>query len=172
MPLGVLKDHLRRHYGDRRIISPAKFEELVRAVFRDFFDCEVEYYTGHTNRPDGGIDLIMVNRHDNTQIAVQVKRRSRDKPESVRTIREFVGAMVIEGLPRGVFVTTKSYTRIAKTIPQRLESRADTPAALELVDAPRFYDMLKATARFPASEHPWWDAIRRHNAQRYSSGTE
>jgi len=54
----------------------------------------------------------MINRHDGSQTAIQMKRRSRrNKHETVATIREFVGALIIEGFVHGVFVTAQRLTR-------------------------------------------------------------
>ena len=163
VPMDVLVTYLVRHYDDRKVLTPDRFEELVRSVFREHFDCDVEYYRGNTYTSDGGIDLVMVHSHDGQQVAVQVKRRSANSIESVANIRDFTGALVIEGFCRGVYVTTSSYSRAAKSIPEKLSLMSRSPVAIDLVDGGRFFEMLRATLRFPASEVPWRAALCRLN---------
>jgi restriction endonuclease Mrr len=54
---------------------------------------------------DGGVDLVLINGP--RRYVVQVKRRqSATIAECISSVREFVGAMVIAGETRGIFVST------------------------------------------------------------------
>jgi hypothetical protein len=110
VPLDLLRSHLSRSFADIRLIHPRKFEELCRDIFREHFHCDVRL-TGYSN--DGGIDLYVVE--SNSPFVVQLKRRSNIKNEGVSAIREFLGTLVLNGVTKGLFVTTApGYTAAAK----------------------------------------------------------
>jgi restriction system protein len=109
-PLDLLRAHLQRNFKDVRHIHPRKFEELCQGVFREHFHCDVRL-TAYSS--DGGIDLYVV--HSNEPFVVQLKRRSGESREGVTAIREFLGALVLNGQTRGMFVTTADdFTKSAK----------------------------------------------------------
>ncbi len=85
-------------------LHPRLFEETVASVFRDVgFGARVTAYSG-----DGGIDIVLDGPDERT-IGVQVKRYN--QRVKVEHIRSFVGALVLEGHCRGIFVTTSDYQK-------------------------------------------------------------
>jgi len=101
-PVDILQEYIVRHPNKLNDITPIKLEKLVTSVFKDFFNCEA-IHVGGTN--DKGIDVILIN--GDSQCAIQVKRRANiSKTESVKNIREFLGAMVLNSYIKGIFVTT------------------------------------------------------------------
>jgi len=94
-------------YAERlRGISPTDFERFTQSVLREFLDCEV-MHVGRTH--DNGIDLLIVHANEGI-IPVQVKQRQNPKAaEGVGVIREFRGAMVLQGFRKGIFVTTANH---------------------------------------------------------------
>ncbi len=140
-PVDALCRHVMRHPDDLSRISPKKLEELTAYVFRDFMDCEVMHVGGPG---DGGIDVLLIQGA--ARYAIQVKRRlSLKTAEPVRSIREFIGAMVLSGIPRGIFVT--SAPRFSKAAIAAGEKAIDKGAAeyIELADASRLIDLCCST---------------------------
>jgi restriction system protein len=92
LPVEILRSEIQKRPDVMYHIHPRKMEELVKSVFSDFYDCEVEHCGGPR---DKGIDLLVIDSE--SPIVVQVKRRSRkNKTESFAIIRDLLGAM---GLP-------------------------------------------------------------------------
>lgn len=148
-PIESLRNHISSHPGDLNQLSPRRLEELVGSIFAEFMNCEAIHVGGPG---DGGIDLILVDGA--RRYVVQVKRRSSfSKSEGVQAIREFVGAMVLNGTLRGLFVTTAPrYSLKAIGIPQTALERGAVQY-LELVDSRRLVDVLRLTT---ANTKPAW----------------
>jgi restriction system protein len=95
---------LRRYITDKpellRRVNPTKCEQIIASIYKDFYNCEVRHVGGPG---DGGIDLYAII-NDNP-ILIQVKRSS-TAAESVKIVREFVGALILAGQTRGHIVTT------------------------------------------------------------------
>lgn len=156
IPLQLLRDHLHRFPGDIHHISPDRMEALVKSVFSEFYNCEVHYFRGSTNTAVGGIDLVTVQSDGGIKTAIQVKRRKRDVAEAVDLVREFVGAMVLEGFERGVCVTTGHFSRKALQVPGRLSHLAyGRRLSLELIPGARLLEMLAETQGEPFDEAFW-----------------
>jgi hypothetical protein len=129
VPVADLARHVVKHPESVLKVDPYKMEELVAGVFSRTMDCRVEWLGGPG---DGGVDLLLV-RGDETY-AVQVKRvSSAERPIRVSLVREFVGAMVIEGIAKGIFVTTSSFTKQAKRAAIRATHRTGV-SRVDLVD--------------------------------------
>ena len=111
-PVSALRRYVARRPEVLNTVHPRKLEELVRSVFRDFFQCEVHYVGGPR---DGGVDLIVVQRDQ--PFVVQVKRRSHfGAAEAVSTVRQFLGAMLLKGQSSGTIVTTAhSFSEAARS---------------------------------------------------------
>jgi hypothetical protein len=114
-------------------------EELVGSIMGDFLDCDV-IHTGGTG--DGGVDLLLVEGEE-TQYVVQVKRRlKKGRGEPVSVVREFLGATLLAGESRAMFVTTATHFTPPAVV------AADTAVArglverLDLVDRTRFLELL------------------------------
>lgn len=146
LPVEQLQLHLMRHWEDRKLISAQQAEDLVASLLQDHHGGQVLRMTANANSADGGVDLYLSARDDGTiQRAVQVKRRISTDVESVKEVRNFVGAMVLEGASEGIFVTTASrFSRHAQAVP-RLAQKAKFRLGLDLIDGEQLLEMLAAT---------------------------
>lgn len=132
-PTDEIKQYLSAKYDDRFHIHPRKFEEIVASVFRIHdFHPELTSYSA-----DGGIDIILRDKTGNA-IAVQVKRYKNSIEASA--IRELLGAMVINGNTRGVFVTTSTFQSGCIEIKRKAEKRG---ILLDIIDSNSFLNILK-----------------------------
>jgi restriction system protein len=140
IPLEPLKDELLKNINKIHSIHYKKMEELVASVLKDYIgNCEVSI-CGKSF--DGGIDIILIQ--SNIPMAIQVKRRMKmGKVESVNMIREFLGAMMLKGYHNGLYVTTAerfspaAKIAVSNAIDNKLVSK------YQLIDKPRFLDILK-----------------------------
>lgn len=140
LPTAELHEYLTKHYTDRFYLHPKKYEDIVGSVFRGFgYEVRITSYAG-----DQGIDLFVLDATTNNVVGVQVKRH-RGRIEA-HQIREFVGALVLGGLTRGVFVTTSHYRRGARGA---ASIAAERGVAVELWNADDFYQKLCLTSRPP-----------------------
>jgi restriction system protein len=105
VPVEVLKSYINKNEHEIFNIHHKKMEELVASIFRDHYSCEVQI-VGKSN--DGGVDLILINSDEPT--IVQVKRRmDKKKTESVKEIRDLIGATLLAGSRKCIFVTTADH---------------------------------------------------------------
>lgn len=131
-PLIEVRNFLVRHYDNRFYISPRVFQNVTADVFKS-----LGYYVqarSYTN--DGGVDIILTNEH--SQIGVQVKRSKNSI--QLEQIRAFVGALLLDEIPAGIYVTTSSFQPGANKI-IRQSAKAGRP--VKLLDASAFYEALK-----------------------------
>jgi hypothetical protein len=136
-PVEEIRQWLTGKYQDRFHVHPRKFEETVASVFGHLgYQTCVTAYSG-----DGGIDVVL-DGPDGVVIGVQVKRYKHSI--QVDQIRELVGALVLKGMTRGVFVTTSSFQSGAGKV---AEEAGKLGYPIELVDAEAFYDALKIAQR-------------------------
>lgn len=133
IPLEEVRHFLVAKYSSRFEVHPRKFEEVVASVFQSFgYKAVVTAYTG-----DGGIDIVLEGKA-NERIGVQVKRyRNRIKVEQIRS---FVGALMLGGFTRGIFVTTSDYQSGAFPVAKQANEKC---VPIELVDSEAFYDAIK-----------------------------
>ena len=149
-PIEALRQHLARHPEQLFLISPTKLEHLVSEVFADFMHCEAIHVGGPH---DGGIDIILVNSA-HCRYVIQVKRRSSPAAvESVSGIREFVGAMILRGALRGIYVTTATRYSAAATATATAAKQRDVVQFLELVDSAKLIEICGLTT---AAIEPHW----------------
>lgn len=133
IPLGDIRSYLAAKYESRFKIHPRIFEEVVASVFRDHgFSTKVTTYSG-----DGGIDIILDGKNDKT-IGVQVKRYKNSI--SVSQIRELTGALILNGLTKGIFVTTSEFQEGVHPLTD-ISAKKGYP--IELIDATKFFEKLK-----------------------------
>ena len=145
-----LRKHLMTRWDDRKLISAGKAEELVRSILKDHLRCDVFSATANTNAPDGGVDLHVCSKSGDIIAAVQVKRRITRNVEPVDKVRDFVGALVVNNLKKGIYVTTAdSFSGPAKEISTSTGLR-NHKLELQLVDGHKLFEILKATTA-PAS---------------------
>ncbi|MBK8211646.1 MAG: restriction endonuclease [Rhodospirillales bacterium] len=143
IPIETLRAHLNKHQEDLWRVNPRVMERLVADIFSDFFECDVVHVGGPK---DGGIDAIVLD--GNEQRVIQVKRREDSAHiESVREIREFLGAMVLRGSSQGVFATTgRDFSGDAKRAAEMAELYGVVDK-LELVNSQKIIDVLRLTER-------------------------
>ena len=128
----TVRDYLMGRYEARFDVHPRKFEEVVASVYRDLgYRTLVTNYSG-----DDGIDVFMTKGSE--VVGVQVKRYQ--AAIDVSQIRELAGALVLNDVPRGVFVTTSGFQRGAESTATRYAMKG---RPIELVDADRFYSALE-----------------------------
>ena len=125
-------------FGDRFKIDPKRYEDVVAGVFADFgYRVRTTSYSG-----DKGIDIFILDGDGNDTVGVQVKRY-KNKIEAEQ-IRSFAGALILNGVTEGVFVTTSSYSSGSTKTAAEYISRG---LNISLYDSDRFYDRLKITRR-------------------------
>lgn len=133
IPAEEVRQYLVAKYEGRFNVHPRRFEEVVASVFSSHgFRSEVTSYSR-----DGGIDVILRDALDRP-IAIQVKRYK--GAIEVATIRELLGAMVLKGFTKGVFVTTSTFQAGGREVVRAASAQG---LALELIDGARFLDSLR-----------------------------
>lgn len=130
--MSEVRAFLAARYEARNTINPRLFEETVASVFVSLgYNATVTAYSG-----DGGIDVILQKGRE--RIGVQVKRYQNSI--CVEQIRSLAGAMLLNGMTQGIFVTTSTFQRGTSDTVNRYDVKG---YRIDLVDAPRFFDMLK-----------------------------
>lgn len=99
------------------------------------FHTRVTSYSG-----DGGIDVIL--ERPGETVGVQVKRYR--NAISAEQIRSLAGALFVGGYTKGVFVTTSRFQPGGTQASALAHARG---MAIELLDAPRFFEELKIAQR-------------------------
>ena len=136
LPIAEVRDYLAIRYEERLKIHPRLFEEVVGSVFSNLgYSTVVTAYSG-----DDGIDVILTRGGET--VGVQVKRYK--NKINVEQIRSLAGALVLNGLTRGIFVTTSTFESGAHSTADRLGQKG---YRIELMDAPRFFDALQLSQR-------------------------
>lgn len=135
-PIDEIRQYLLVKYEDRFTMHPRLFEETVESVFKNIgFQTIITSYHN-----DGGIDVIL--NDGISEIGVQVKRY-KDSIQ-VSQIREFLGALIENGMTHGIFVTTSKFQKGAYN---SIEKFSEQKYKIELMDSDRFYDALKLSGR-------------------------
>ena len=97
----ILKSAIRNRFSD---FNPYDFEDFIAQLFiANNYSVEQTKYTG-----DFGADLII--KRDNSRIAVQVKRYSKDNKVGVKDINQLIGAKEYYKCDSSIIVTTSSYS--------------------------------------------------------------
>jgi restriction system protein len=138
-PIAEVQRYLLAKYSDRFTIHPRKYEELVASVFGGLgYKVRLTSFAG-----DDGVDIFVLDGDSDT-IGVQVKRyRERIEAEQIRA---FAGALVLNGLTRGIYVTTSGYRRGAEHATERYGKMG---LAIDLWDPDSFYDRMQIVQRPP-----------------------
>ena len=138
IPIEVLNKYIAKNPEKIYGINDKKMEELVANVFKDFMDCEIKI-VGKSH--DGGKDLILLN--GDKQTFVQVKRRTQsDKVESVSSIRDLIGASILDDADACVFVTTADHFSDPAKEAAKKAVEKKILNSFELIDYHRFVSML------------------------------
>lgn len=105
--LGEVAQWFRRHPRLYNTVSPTYLEKLVARIFTNSGQY-VEVH--HVGRPDdGGVDVVLVESESRSWL-VQVKRREDAKSsEPVSTIRNLLGAMILQESQLGIVVSTADH---------------------------------------------------------------
>jgi len=144
---------LKRRLAD---YSPTEVEKIMCELLGQHYRCEV-HHVGRSG--DGGIDLLLL---EGDKIgAVQIKHHPHtNKRESVVPVREFIGAMVLNQVARGVFVTTADgFTGPAKSA-AATASRVLAPLNLMSVEDIRAIIKNVAANEWQEYEQRWGDEWR------------
>jgi hypothetical protein len=142
VPLTALRRHILAHPRALHQLDPHRLERLVESVFKDFMACEAVHLGGPN---DGGVDLVLIN--GSRRYVVQVKRRqSPTTAESVSCVREFVGAMVIAGETRGMFVSTAPFFSRQAIRDSEVAKSRGAVEYLELINGRRLLEVCEIAA--------------------------
>jgi HJR/Mrr/RecB family endonuclease len=136
-------------------------EELVGAILKaEWGPCEVMHCGGPL---DQGIDLIAVRGEED--FAIQVKRRAKPEAvERVRAVREFLGACLLQGMQRLVFVSTADHFsggRYGASETAQSSVEKGLVKSFQLIDRNRLFDMFELRRQ---RENEVW---RRHIDSRF-----
>jgi hypothetical protein len=150
-PLDEVRAVLANDWRYSKYISAKKAQDLVLSVFRSHMNCEIYYYDDAVFSPDGGIDFVLV-RADESKIAFQVKKRMTDKLESIRCVREFIGAVANSPFREGFFVTTAPLSNYAvKELDSSEANLRDKNITLTVVDGTRLRGIMELHKPSPKS---------------------
>lgn len=146
-----LAQWFRRHPHQWNSIDPYHLERLVADIFKaNYGNAEVI----HVGKPDdGGVDILFVDTKQK-QWLIQVKRRANpDGSEGVGTIRNLLGAMVLEKATYGMVVSTADhFTYRAYEATGRA---AECGMTVKLIDRGKLNRMLKPML----PDYPWLSAV-------------
>lgn len=152
-----LAQYLRRRPSEWHRYNPKRFEKLVADIFRaNYTNAEVI----HVGKPhDGGVDILFVDSV-NDQWLVQVKRRqNKDSAEGIETVRNLIGAIVLEGAVRGIIVSTADhFTYPAHQARMRLKDRG---YYIKLIDKSILNRMLDPVL----PDRPWLDIVAKKDSK-------
>lgn len=158
LPLQTLRMELLKRPEVLYDIHSRKFEHLVADVVGNFYKTDVRV-VGKTG--DRGIDLVYLD--GDTPVAIQVKRRQRpDMVETVKLVREFLGALVLEGFKRAKIITTaEKFTRGAIQASREAIGKPHIDIEeFDLIDAKGFYEMFRFRER-ENIRFPWQIVVNR-----------
>lgn len=138
VPIEVLKDYIVENPDKIFSIHDKKMEELVASVFREHHNCTVEIVG---KACDGGIDLILID--SDVPTLIQVKRRTNPSAvESVSVIRELLGATLLAGSNKCIFVTTANhFSNPAKDAANEALKRSFVKT-YDLIDCEKFFAIM------------------------------
>lgn len=132
VPLEYVGAYLHRHVDRLQDLAWRRFEELLRAMFREQGFSVV---MGRGTK-DSGVDLVLLEAVSGKRTLVQAKRRKRRV--GVEAVRELRGVQLRENVRAALLVATGGFTSGAKaeahaTVPRKLGFRLDLMAATEIV---------------------------------------
>lgn len=142
LPLNVVKAELLRNWSSRTELTARQAEEVIVSVLKAHLNCDVRYVT-NTYAPDRGIDFVLVES-DRTSIALQIKRRIIKNVEPVTEVRAFLGAMVVNGFTKGIYVTTAN--RFSRNVLEEFSNSiwlAQQGLSVSLLEAPSLFEILR-----------------------------
>ena len=137
VPVKALREYISQNPEVIYKINAHKMEDLVRSVFSDFFpSCTVKKF-GQTR--DGGRDGLLVDENGQ-QFLLSIKRReSPNATEGVSTLRDLIGATIIEDNVNGCIIvsTANHFSKSAKDYAGKVLSK-DIITTFDLIDCKEF----------------------------------
>jgi Restriction endonuclease len=150
---------IRRNNRIWHTIDPYKFERFVSSVFKaNFADCEV-MHVGKSD--DGGVDIIFIDSEKHHWL-IQVKRReSPDASEGVGTVRNLLGALILNRSLQGIIVSTADHFTFRA---HEATARAKKVGwIVELIDRGKLNHMLNPLL----PDRPWLSVIAETDSKTY-----
>jgi hypothetical protein len=156
VPVDVLEMELPKWLSKIGSLHPRRMEDLISRILSGAWDCEVRHL-GYTR--DGGIDLIALTGVQ--QIAVQVKRReSATKREQVSPIRDFLGAALLSGHKKLLYVTTApAFTKASRDV-ALISMEKGLVESFELMSMDGVRELIPSMP----NRNPWDYAVARANS--------
>lgn len=135
-PIQAIRDHLMIYPKAMGNVHYDQLEKVVADVFKD-----LGYYSIATaSSGDDGIDVIL--EKGGTQIGVQVKRYK--NKVQIKEIRELAGALMFDGITKGIFITTSDFTTGA---PRTVKGFRRRGYEIELINGKQFLEQLEIAQR-------------------------
>ena len=140
------------------LIEPRKLEILISDIFKaNYKNCDV-VHVGAPN--DGGFDVVFIDSGEKRWL-IQVKRReNHEKSEGVSTLRNLLGAMVLENSKYGIVVSTSDQFSYWANLAQRNAKKLGY--VVELIDRGKLARMIEPMLpdpewiRFLKNQKPEW----------------
>lgn len=152
VPINILRKYISKNNDKIYNINDKKMEELVASVFKDHYNCDVRL-VGKSH--DGGIDLILIESEKST--IVQVKRRTvAEKVESVKEIRDLLGATLLAESRNCIFVTTANHFSKDSIKAKQLAISKEIVDTFELYD---FNGFMKLMDLYKKDEDKAWKKL-------------
>ncbi len=138
IPLKELRKYLMANYESKNLMNGRRFEEVVVAIFKDFnYSVILTEYSG-----DRGIDIIILEDEKGNNTGIQIKRyKNRIEAEQIRA---FAGALVLNKMTRGIYITTSDYRKGAE---QSAKDYGEFDIKISLINSDKVYDNLKLSQR-------------------------
>ncbi|WP_061036303.1 MULTISPECIES: restriction endonuclease [Vibrio] len=154
VPIEILQRYLQDNASRIYDIHHKKMEQLVGAVFKEHYACNA-HVVGKSN--DGGVDVVLLESDIPT--VVQVKRRTASgKTESVKEIRDLLGATGLYGARRSIFVTTADKFSPQAIAARNLAIERNMVDKFELYDFEKFAGLLDLHRK--EAVEPWKEMIQ------------
>jgi restriction system protein len=135
-PIQAIRDHLMIHRKALGNIHHDRFEKVVADVYKD-----LGYHSVATaSSGDDGIDVVL--EKEGTRIGIQVKRYK--NKVQVKELRELAGALMFDGMTKGIFITTSDFTTGAPRTVSTFQRRG---FQIELINGEHFLNQLEIAQR-------------------------
>lgn len=133
-----INNYLVVDYERRYSFHPRKFEEYIQSIFKNLgHETEITSYSG-----DDGIDIFVCNANEGLK-GIQVKRY-KNRKIIVEDIRSFAGALVLNSITSGIFVTTSNFQSGAQKTVERFNNKG---ISIDLWDSKKLFDVIKVNSR-------------------------
>lgn len=135
-PIQAIRDHLMINRKSLGNVHHDRFEKVVADVYKD-----LGYHSVATaSSGDDGIDVVLSK--GGIRIGIQVKRY--ENKVQVKELRELAGALVLDGITKGIFITTSDFTTGAPRTVGKFRRRG---FQIELINGKQFLSQLEIAQR-------------------------